>query len=142
MNELAQTLESGVTLDQALEKQRDTIPPHLRGLVIAGLRSGRLGDILSRFSQYVSVGTELERRLWLSPGLSDPHGRHCRGALFLRLRDSGRPVRGDLQELQHPAAADDRRADRDRAGCEYGLGTRLRSWPGSCFSAGWRDESS
>ena len=26
------------------------IPPHLRGLVIAGLRSGRLGDILSRFS--------------------------------------------------------------------------------------------
>ncbi len=66
MNELARTLESGVTLDQALEEQRNTIPPHLRGLVIAGLRSGRLGDILSRFSQYVSVGTELKRRLWLS----------------------------------------------------------------------------
>jgi type II secretory pathway component PulF len=66
MNELAHTLESGVTLDQALEKQADTIPPHLRGLVIAGLRSGRLGDILSRFSQYVGVGTELKRRLWLS----------------------------------------------------------------------------
>ena len=66
MNELARTLESGVTLDQALEEQRDTIPPHLRGLVIAGLRSGRLGDILSRFSQYVGVGTELKRRLWLS----------------------------------------------------------------------------
>jgi general secretion pathway protein F len=66
MNELARTLESGVTLDQALEKQSDTIPPHLRGLVIAGLRSGRLGEILSRFSQYVGVGTELKRRLWLS----------------------------------------------------------------------------
>jgi type II secretory pathway component PulF len=66
MNELARTLESGVTLDQALEKQSDTIPPHLRGLVVAGLRSGRLGDILSRFSQYVGVGTELKRRLWLS----------------------------------------------------------------------------
>jgi type II secretory pathway component PulF len=66
MNELARTLESGVTLDQALEKQSDTIPPHLRGLVIAGLRSGQLGDILSRFSQYVGVGTELKRRLWLS----------------------------------------------------------------------------
>ena len=66
MNELARTLESGVTLDQALEKQSDTIPPHLRGLAIAGLRSGRLGDILSRFSQYVAIGTELKRRLWLN----------------------------------------------------------------------------
>jgi general secretion pathway protein F len=66
MNRLAKTLESGVALDQALELQRGSIPPHLRGLVIAGLRSGRLGDILSRFSQYVSIGTELKRRLWLS----------------------------------------------------------------------------
>ena len=66
MNHLATALESGVTLDQALESQKDQIPPHLRGLVIAGLRSGRLGDILSRFSQYVSIGTELKRRLWLS----------------------------------------------------------------------------
>jgi type II secretory pathway component PulF len=66
MNELAGTLESGVTLDEALEKQRDRIPPHLRGLVIAGVRTGKLGDILSRFSEYVAVGSELERRLWLS----------------------------------------------------------------------------
>jgi type II secretory pathway component PulF len=66
MNQLAMALESGVTLDQALESQKNRIPPHLRGLVIAGLRSGRLGDVLSRFSQYVSVGTDLKRRLWLS----------------------------------------------------------------------------
>jgi type II secretory pathway component PulF len=66
MNRLAKTLESGVPLDQALEMHRESIPPHLRGLVIAGLRSGRLGDILSRFAQYLSVGTELKRRLWLS----------------------------------------------------------------------------
>jgi type II secretory pathway component PulF len=66
MNELAATLESGATLDQAVQIQSKRIPPHLRGLVIAGLRSGRLGDILSRFSEYVGVGTELKRRLWLS----------------------------------------------------------------------------
>ena len=66
MNRLASALESGVTIDQALEGQKKSIPPHLRGLVIAGLRSGRLGDILSRFSQYVGIGTELKRRLWLS----------------------------------------------------------------------------
>ena len=35
--------------------------------MIAGLRSGRLGDTLSRFSEYVAIGSELEyRRLWLS----------------------------------------------------------------------------
>ena len=66
MNHLAERLESGVTLDEALEDQKDRIPPHLRGLVIAGLRTGRLGDVLSRFSQYVAIGTELNRRLWLS----------------------------------------------------------------------------
>jgi general secretion pathway protein F len=66
MNELASTLESGATLDQAVDQQKNEIPPHLRGLVIAGLRSGQLGDTLSRFSAYVAVGTDLERRLWLS----------------------------------------------------------------------------
>ena len=66
MNELARTLEAGVPLDQAVEDQRGAHSPHLRGLVIAGVRSGRLGDILSRFSGYVGVGTELKRRLWLS----------------------------------------------------------------------------
>jgi type II secretory pathway component PulF len=66
MNELAATLESGATLEEAVQIQNRRIPPHLRGLVIAGLRSGRLGDILSRFSEYVSVGTELKRRLWLN----------------------------------------------------------------------------
>ncbi len=66
MNDLAATLESGATLDQALQIQKNRIPPHLRGLVIAGLRSGRLGDVLSRFSEYTGVGTELKRRLWLN----------------------------------------------------------------------------
>jgi len=66
MNELARTLEAGVPLDQAVQDQEGRIPPHLRGLVIAGVRSGRLGDLLNRFAAYVSVGTELKRRLWLS----------------------------------------------------------------------------
>ena len=35
--------------------------PHLRGLVLGGIRSGRLGDVLGRFSGYVSIGTELGR---------------------------------------------------------------------------------
>ena len=82
MNDLARTLEAGVPLDQALRDQQGRIPPHLRGLVIAGMRSGRLGDLLNRFAAYVSVGTELKRRLWLSlayPALT----ASCAFALFV-----------------------------------------------------------
>jgi len=66
MTELAQTLEAGLPLDQAIESQGGRIPPHLRGLVIAGIKSGNLGDFLSRFSGYVGIGTEVRRRLWLN----------------------------------------------------------------------------
>ena len=34
--------------------------------MIAGLRSAGWATILSRFSEYVGIGTELKRRLWLS----------------------------------------------------------------------------
>ena len=30
-----------------------------------GLRTGKLGDVLGRFSSYASIGTELKRGLWL-----------------------------------------------------------------------------
>ena len=56
----------GESLDAAMEEQKDRIPPHLRGLVLGGIRSGRLGDVLGRFSGYMSIGTELRRKLWLS----------------------------------------------------------------------------
>jgi type II secretory pathway component PulF len=64
--DLAEALGRGQSLDSAMEEQKDRIPPHLRGLVLGGIRSGRLGDVLGRFSGYVSIGTELARKLWLS----------------------------------------------------------------------------
>lgn len=64
--ELSAALNRGKPLDAALEEQKERIPPHLRGLVQGGLRSGRLGDILGRFSAYMAIGTELKRKLWLS----------------------------------------------------------------------------
>ena len=64
--ELSEALSLGKPLDKAMEEQKDRIPPHLRGLVLGGLRTGRLGDILGRFSGYMSIGTELNRKLWLS----------------------------------------------------------------------------
>jgi type II secretory pathway component PulF len=65
VTELARTLEGGVPLEQAVQQHADRIAPHLRGLVIAGVRSGRLGDLLNRFAAYTAIGTELNRRLWL-----------------------------------------------------------------------------
>ena len=64
--DLADSLGRGESLDSAMDSQKDRIPPHLRGLVLGGIRSGRLGDVLGRFSGYVSIGTELARKLWLS----------------------------------------------------------------------------
>src|SRR5262245_6483558 len=61
--DLAEALGRGQTLDAAMEEQKEQSPPHLRGLVLGGIRSGRLGDVLGRFSAYVSIGTELGRKL-------------------------------------------------------------------------------
>ncbi len=66
MKDLAGRIEAGMSLAEAIEDHKGQIPPHLRGLVIAGSRSQRLGDVLSKFSGYVEIGTELRRRLWLT----------------------------------------------------------------------------
>jgi type II secretory pathway component PulF len=68
--ELADAIDRGSPLTTALEAQQDRIPSHIRGLVLGGLRSGKLGDVLGRFSAYAGVGTELKRGLWL--GLAYP----------------------------------------------------------------------
>jgi type II secretory pathway component PulF len=66
MKELSDRLAAGMPLDEAIETQKGRIPPHLRGLVIAGARGQRLGDVLGQFSGYVEIGSELRRRLWLT----------------------------------------------------------------------------
>jgi type II secretory pathway component PulF len=66
MQDLSDRLAAGTPLEEAIEDQRGRIPPHLRGLVIAGARGKRLGDVLGQFSGYVEIGSELRRRLWLT----------------------------------------------------------------------------
>ncbi|SIO07934.1 general secretion pathway protein F [Singulisphaera sp. GP187] len=65
LNRLADQLESGASLETAIERQGDRLPPHLRGLVVAGTRSGKLGDVLGRFAGYANIGSDLRRSLWL-----------------------------------------------------------------------------
>ena len=47
------------------------IPPHLRGLVIAGIRSGRLGEILGEFSGVCQHRGRAEAAIAAEPRLSD-----------------------------------------------------------------------
>ena len=63
---LPRSSNRGSPLEQTLETHEGQIPPQLRGLVIAGIRSGKLGDLLGRISEYAGVGTEIRRRLWLN----------------------------------------------------------------------------
>lgn len=67
---LAAALERGEPLDEAVEDEAGRIPPHLRGLIRAGVRSGDLGDILGRFSTVARVGSDLRRTFWA--GLAYP----------------------------------------------------------------------
>lgn len=65
MQSLAHSMDSGRTVGEAIEGEAGRIPPHLRGLVAAGVRSGRLGEVLDGFSRYATTGAELRRRLAL-----------------------------------------------------------------------------
>ena len=66
IEDLATSLEAGMPLDEAVKARGDSLPPHLRGLLSAGMRSGDLGNLLDRFYEYLSIGVDLKRRLWLS----------------------------------------------------------------------------
>jgi type II secretory pathway component PulF len=68
--DLANALERGVPLDQAVQGEAGRMPAHLRGLIRAGVRAGDLGDILGRFSAVARVGTDLRRTFW--SGLAYP----------------------------------------------------------------------
>lgn len=67
---LADRLEAGEPLDDALAGLGNRLPSHLRSLVMAGARSGRVGPVLGEFVNYAQIGASLRRALWL--GLAYP----------------------------------------------------------------------
>jgi type II secretory pathway component PulF len=63
---VSRSLTQGASLDQAIAAQGTALPAHLRGLVLAGQRTGRTAEVLARFAGYVQIGAQVRRQLWLS----------------------------------------------------------------------------
>jgi general secretion pathway protein F len=59
---LCERLERGEPLEEALQAGKGSVPGHLSGLIVVGVRSGRLGEIMDWFLHYVRRQTDLRRR--------------------------------------------------------------------------------
>jgi type II secretory pathway component PulF len=66
IEQLSRTLEGGTSLERAIDHQGRAFPTHLAGLVRAGERTGKTGDVLGRFAGFSYIGVEVRRQLWLS----------------------------------------------------------------------------
>lgn len=63
---MAGRLDAGDDLVGALEAHGQNLPVHLRGLVLAGVRSGRLPEVLEEYVDLQRSQSELCRRVWLT----------------------------------------------------------------------------
>ena len=63
--EIADLVESGGNLDDALAKGGRRFPPDLQGLIAAGVHSGRMAEMLGQYVEGANLGSELRRMfLW------------------------------------------------------------------------------
>jgi len=80
LHALADRLDAGADLASAMESQGRRLPLCLRGIVLAGLRSGRLAEALEQYADLRRSRVELRRRLWLT--LAYPFFLFCIMALM------------------------------------------------------------
>ena len=66
LNSVANRVESGESIDEALTAEGPRFPAPLRGLIAAGVRSGRLAEALGRFLDLHDRGDSLRRQLKFS----------------------------------------------------------------------------
>jgi len=66
LRQLAGHLEAGQSLDQALASVGNRLSGHLRGLITAGVASGRLSEVLEAYVDLRRDQAELRRRMWLA----------------------------------------------------------------------------
>ena len=68
MAEMADRLERGEAAEDAVIGIAGRFPPQLRGLLVAGARAGKLGDLLGQYARYANLGAALRRRFWAAVG--------------------------------------------------------------------------
>ena len=66
LRRVARQLDAGTSLDAALDAQRKLFPIHVRGLIRAGVESGRLAEALEEFVDVEKGRIELRRAVWLT----------------------------------------------------------------------------
>ncbi|WZO99922.1 type II secretion system F family protein [Isosphaeraceae bacterium EP7] len=67
---VASRIEQGEPLHDAIDAEGRRFPGHLRGLILAGVRSGRLAEVLGGYVAAHLTGADLKRSIWL--GLAYP----------------------------------------------------------------------
>lgn len=65
LRSVADDLDRGVSVVEALDARGGRLPGHLRGLVAIGAKTGKIGEVLGRFVAYNHVGADLRRQLWI-----------------------------------------------------------------------------
>jgi type II secretory pathway component PulF len=63
LGSMADDLDAGADLATAIDSQGRRLPPHLRGLILAGLRTGHLAEALEEYVDLQRSHPELGRRL-------------------------------------------------------------------------------
>ncbi len=63
---LADSLDRGASVDEALAEQGKRLPAHLRGLVAVGSKTGKISEVLGRFVAFNHIGADLRRQLWIA----------------------------------------------------------------------------
>jgi type II secretory pathway component PulF len=66
LSTLADEVEQGRPLDEALDHLGSRVPDSLRGIIRAAGRSGKVAEILGESARLQQLGIELRRRLWTS----------------------------------------------------------------------------
>jgi len=66
LREISDRLQGGASLESAIQAMGPRFPAHVRGLVLAGTRSGRLAEVLEQFVDLHRSQEELRRRVWLA----------------------------------------------------------------------------
>lgn len=64
LNQLAECVEYGQTLDEGLDARDLRIPSYLSGLLKAGARSGRLPNVLADLADHYRASRDLYRQVW------------------------------------------------------------------------------